>query len=286
MLKLGLGLCVLRLISSIQISNQEVVFDMMPNTFDDQYFGCEEEMEEIAPKLLEEEMGYDQFAVMWNLASYNWTNKAVNISDDFKDEYGIALILYTMEVPHPIYRQLNGNLSLAGRSRDHYMEKFHFKALHYYLTRALQVLGGNCSEMTEVYRGTQIGDVNVTELIRFGRFTSTSLVAESAANFGVEPFFNISTCFGVDIDYFSPYDEQEILIPTGEMFNKIDQVGDTYVLESTGELCSFFNCAYLGEEKSNGPICYSDSGGFLMPKIWLLLPTLIFTLNPLFISFL
>ncbi|XP_077307296.1 ecto-ADP-ribosyltransferase 5-like [Lithobates pipiens] len=247
------------LISGIRMSHQVVVFDMRPNTFDDQYIGCEDAMERKVPEILEEELKYNQFAVMWEKASQAWTRKGLSLPSNFDDKYGIAVVLYTMEYPYPIYSQLNGNVSIMGGSRDLYMKNFHFKALHFYLTRALQVLRTGCAKKSQVYRGTEIGDVDVAKEMRFGRFTSSSIKISTAERFGKNPFFNMLTCYGVDIADLSDFEEQEYLIPVAETFNMINQNKNTYELESTGKLCSYFNCAYLGGEKRSSPVCTSDA---------------------------
>ncbi|XP_068120628.1 ecto-ADP-ribosyltransferase 5-like [Hyperolius riggenbachi] len=271
MLELGTTLCLL--LSFIQMSFQKevVVLDMMPDTFDDQYIGCADKMEAVMPKILEVEMRDDQFATMWNKSSQEWNRTNFNVPKEFKDEYGIALLLYTMESPYPIYSQLNRNISIAGQSRDYYMDKFHFKALHFYLTRALQMLRSNCSTMTQVYRGTNIGPVKVTNEMRFDRFASSSLSKAKAQKFGQNPFFIISTCYGVDIDGYSPYEELEFLIPVGETFNRVSQSGTTYTLKSTRQICSFFNCTYFGCEKQSSPTCTPEKssapGGFSVNRL-------------------
>ncbi|XP_073468833.1 ecto-ADP-ribosyltransferase 5-like isoform X2 [Aquarana catesbeiana] len=242
------------------MSHQAVVLDMIPNTFDDQYIGCAKEMESVMPKILEEELKYNQqFAEMWKLASLAWYKKRIPLPSKF----GIAVVLYTMEKPYLIHKELNANVSNMGVSRDVYMKNFHFKALHFYLTRALQVLRTGCANKTQVYRGTRIGDVDVALRMRFGQFASSSTNITIAEGFGRNPFFNILTCYGVDIADLSEYEEQEYLIPVAETFNMVNQNENTYKLESTGKLCSYFNCAYLGGEKRDSPVCNSGSAGFL-----------------------
>ncbi|XP_073468834.1 ecto-ADP-ribosyltransferase 5-like [Aquarana catesbeiana] len=257
-------LCVLHLFIPIQMSHHVVVLDMMPNTFDDQYIGCAGEMERVMPKILAEELKYNQqFAEMWKTASLAWYKKGLSLTSKFNDKYGIAVVLYTMEKTHPIYRELNANVSIMGESRDLYMKNFHFKALHFYLTRALQVLRTDCAKKPQVYRGTEIGDVDVAKKMRFDRFASSSTSKTIAERFGKNPFFNILTCYGVYIANLSVHEEHEYLIPIAETFNMINQTENTYKLESTGKLCSYFNCAYLGGEKRDSPVCNSGSSGFL-----------------------
>ncbi|XP_040282569.1 ecto-ADP-ribosyltransferase 5-like isoform X2 [Bufo bufo] len=266
--------CVVLLFCSTQLCCMAI--DLQPNTFDDQYIGCEGEMEKKMQTILKEERKYGQFDEMWREATRHWGTRNLKLPDSFKHEYGVAVVLYTMETPHPIYKQLNGNVSIAGQSRDYYMKNFPFKALHFYLTRALQVLREGCAKRFTTYRGTKLGNINIAKEFRFGQFTSSSQDKSEAEKFGANPFFIISTCFGVDIDKFSEFDELEVLIPVAEKFRNIKKSKNTYTVESTGQLCSYFNCAYLGEERignfhcSSGTFLYSGSstrlflGGLIM----------------------
>ncbi|XP_063804825.1 ecto-ADP-ribosyltransferase 5-like, partial [Pseudophryne corroboree] len=222
--------------------------DMMPDAFDDQYLCCRDDMEREAPKILQQEKRHSQFAALWDTAWRYWQTEkgGLVLPEKFRDEYGTAVALYTMA--SPIYSQLNRNVSIAGRSRDYYMNNFHFKALHFYLTRALQVLGKGCAQRYQVYRGITRTS-NVHNRYRYGQFTSSSLSYNVAQRFGTATFFQMSTCFGASIADISYHkNEQEVLIPVAETFNKIKQTGNTYEVTSTGQLCSYYDCAYLGGE--------------------------------------
>ncbi|KAG8535977.1 hypothetical protein GDO81_027371, partial [Engystomops pustulosus] len=227
-----------------------VDLSMMADAFDDQYIGCARQMEREMQNILVQEKKYKEFAIMWFLAEQTWEKiKPFHVFPrDFKDEYGIAVVLYTKEGPFPIYQQLNRNVSIAGRSRDHYMRRFHFKALHFYLTRAMQLLGGgaSCDERAQVYRGSWMTYRNVSPDIRFGQFASSSLNRRTAKRFGTKTEFTIFSCFGVDIEIFSDFKEEEVLIPVTEKFHAIKKSDDSYVLRSSGQHCSHYNCAYLG----------------------------------------
>ncbi|KAG9467424.1 hypothetical protein GDO78_014979, partial [Eleutherodactylus coqui] len=225
---------------------------MVADAFDDQYIGCTRQMEREMPNILAQEKKYKEFAIMWYLAEQRWEKiKPYGLfPQDFKDEYGIAVTLYTKEGPYPIYQQLNRNMSSAGRSRDHYMKNFHFKALHFYLTRAIQVLGdgATCDQRSQVYRGSWMTYRNVSQDVRFGQFASSSLNWKIAQRFGTRTQFIIFSCFGVNIEIFSDFKEEEVLIPASEKFHAIKKSDDAYVLRSTGQHCSYYNCAYLGGE--------------------------------------
>ncbi|KAM3935937.1 ecto-ADP-ribosyltransferase 5-like isoform 1-T2 [Leptodactylus fuscus] len=242
------------------------ILDFNPSSFDDQYDGCSSQYEvDLMPKVLIWEKSFNSaFGLAWDLAAVQWkkVKTKLRLPSDFRDEFGIAIIVYTTDWPEgsPIYKELNGNVTMAGRSRGHYMKDFHYKALHFYLTRALQVLRKNSKRQTKTYkvfRGTD-KSLQVSEDVdlRFGRFTSSSRNIEVAKEYSGGLFFEITTCFGVDIHRISFFPkEQEVLIPVAETFRFVEKRGNIYVLDSTCEVCSHFNCTYLGEEKRDLPVC-------------------------------
>ncbi|KYO36955.1 ecto-ADP-ribosyltransferase 5-like [Alligator mississippiensis] len=239
-----------------------VEITMMPDAFDDQYIGCTKEMEKAAPELMEDEMNKHRLLkTVWKISKRKWeiVNKSIgwDLPRGFKEEHGRAVIAYTYS---GFNKDLNQAVRESGRSLDTYKSHFHFKAFHYYLTRALQLLRKKCNVMykTSVYRG--IGGVSCeqseSESMRFGYFASSSLEKTVAEKFrkGTGCFFTINTCFGVNISKFSHFKkEEEVLIPVQEIFRVFpgDAGDNSYVLRSTNQTCSNFNCAYLGTEKKN-----------------------------------
>ncbi|XP_040282578.1 ecto-ADP-ribosyltransferase 5-like isoform X2 [Bufo bufo] len=233
-----------------------------PNVFDDQYIGCYDELEKnIMPKVLHKEKENKQFKEAWGNAAEWWyyIKDNLELPEGFQDEYGVALLTFTKNYPegNPIGQQMNGNLTVAGASQKDYMEKFHFKALHFYLTRALQMLKPNCEESYVTYRGSQ-HSIHIQPVSRFDSFTSSSLNPEEAQMFGSKSLFQITTCFGAKLGKLSfvPLDE-EVLIPPTEKFVFVTEHNSFYMLKSTGQMCSYFNCAYLEAEKRKDPICRS-----------------------------
>ncbi|KAM4046783.1 ecto-ADP-ribosyltransferase 5-like isoform 2-T2 [Anomaloglossus baeobatrachus] len=244
------------------------LLDFSLNSFDDQYIGCSDHYEtDLMPKILTWEKSFNlAFGSAWERAAAQWkkVKSRVRLPSDFTDEFGIAIIVYTTDWPEgsPIYKELNENVTGAGRSRQHYMENFHYKALHFYLTRALQVLRKNSKRLTKtykVYRGTDISlQVSGEVDLRFGRFTSSSRNIEVAKEYSGGLFFEMTTCFGVDIHRISFFPkEQEVLIPVAEKFRLVEKSGNVYILETACEVCSHFNCTYLGGEKRDFPVCSS-----------------------------
>ncbi|XP_065279481.1 ecto-ADP-ribosyltransferase 5-like [Emys orbicularis] len=237
--------------------------NMTEDAFDDQYLGCAKEMDAEARKLLQKEMS-PPFSTVWQNATETW--KAVKMTSrlsNFKDEYGIALLAYTDKTrfsDEAFPTIFNKAVRENGTSRDHYMASFHFKAFHYYLTRALQCLREECNL---VYRGVPATFKYSEGDIRFGHFASSSMsesVAERFRNGGT--LFTIHTCFGVNIQAES-YDpgQEEVLIPVHETFHVSPKGKNHFDLQSTKKTCSHFNCAYLGGEKTETCVGNSATRG-------------------------
>ncbi|XP_078515136.1 ecto-ADP-ribosyltransferase 5-like [Lissotriton helveticus] len=264
-----------------------IMLDMVPNSFDDQYDGCADKMEEriITEGLLEKELSRNiPLRQQWNSATQEWARRKNSgtlprLPRGFKDEYGVALMAYTGS---GIYTQFNAAVREGGQSTAHYMNNFHFKSFHFYLTRAFQLLKESCkSHPNDVYRGVTVQfspPKGSDKKMRFGQFTSTSLDKKIAEEFGLDSFFAIRSCFGVHIQKYSFYpDQAEVLIPASEVFTvtKYMEQGHRFVLNSTQEACSKYKCAYLDgkKAKSSFPYCIYNSapGGdnkFLLPLLF------------------
>ncbi|XP_006507325.1 ecto-ADP-ribosyltransferase 5 isoform X5 [Mus musculus] len=122
---------------------------LVPDTFDDAYVGCSEEMEEKAGLLLKEEMArHALLRESWEAAQEAWAHRRhkLTLPPGFKAQHGVAIMVYTNS-SNTLYWELNQAVRTGGGSRELYMRHFPFKALHFYLTRALQLLrgsGGRC----------------------------------------------------------------------------------------------------------------------------------------------
>eukprot|EP00075_Anas_platyrhynchos_P031989 XP_027321242.1 ecto-ADP-ribosyltransferase 5 isoform X1 [Anas platyrhynchos] len=247
----------------------QFLMDMSHDAFDDQYEGCTEAMEAVGPALLAQEQARGKsrlFGRVWARAGERWQqvkgSLAARLPPGFKDEYGQAVIAYTDNGLHHFF---NAAMRAAGRSRAAYNASFPFKALHFYLTRALQLLRRPCEATygTPVYRGIAHTRYQLqgASPFRFGSFASSSFRREQAESFGQDTFLSIRSCFGVPIHAFSLYtEEEEVLIPGHEIFWVFPDKGShRFVLRSTNRTCSHFNCAFLGYEKS--PECRGSTAG-------------------------
>ncbi|KAM5223545.1 ecto-ADP-ribosyltransferase 5 isoform 3-T3 [Hipposideros larvatus] len=166
---------------------------LAPDTFDDAYVGCTEEMEEKAASLLKEEMArHALLRESWEAAQEAWEHKqrGLTLPPGFKSQHGIAVMVYTNS-SNTLYMELNQAVRTGGGSRESYMRHFPFKALHFYLTQALQLLqrSKGCSRGPGevVFRG--IGTLRfepkrLGDSVRLGQFASSSLDKAVAHRFG------------------------------------------------------------------------------------------------------
>ncbi|XP_053312704.1 erythroblast NAD(P)(+)--arginine ADP-ribosyltransferase-like [Spea bombifrons] len=256
------------------LSSKETALDMALSSYDDQYNGCSDIMEAEIHQLRQTEYSLNKkFAKGWDKANQTWNErkKSVKVPRGFKDEYAIALLAYTM---NDLYKTFNEAVRTAGQSRQNYLNNFNFKVLHYYLTKALQVLDSfETHKCHKVFRGTRgvWFKTEVRKPIRFGQFTSSSVKKYATSVFGNDTFFNIRTCYGVNIQKFSIYPgEGEVLIPPFEKFNVTqftEENGKNSIdLESLGKF-SVYNCEFVKEKRCNSSDCPFNSATGLQMKI-------------------
>ncbi|XP_075122553.1 ecto-ADP-ribosyltransferase 3-like [Leptodactylus fuscus] len=223
--------------------------DMSEDIFDDQYVGCTDEMEAIAPEILKEErMVRFDLDTVWNVGNKLWQQIKPflgRLPDGFKDEHAIALLIYTSP-GMPISKYLNEALATYGRDP----KSFSFHALHFYLTRALTLLQPGCDgKLKTVYQASANVQTEPPseETVRFRFITRTSPVLGMARNWS--SLFYIDTCFGVELLNFSLNPAyKEIVIPMNEVFRvtSYNTKENKITLQSTNRMCSYYNCAYLG----------------------------------------
>ncbi|XP_043829468.1 ecto-ADP-ribosyltransferase 3 isoform X2 [Dromiciops gliroides] len=253
------------LVEIFQVRGQ--MLSMSSDTFDDQYLKCAGRMEtKFVPRLLiEERNNHKLFHSVWTEAASQWDLKKARLllPPDFQDNHGIALVAFTSQAQGqtPFYQEFSSAVERAGKSRDDYIYSFQFKALHFYLTRALQLLNRGCSESYRhpVYTKslfTSSGPHGHDE-IRFAHFTAFSVKPEPIS--GSETLFTVYTCFGISTEMVSDSINRSILIPLNEVF-KLTQEGSpsNFVLRSMNKTCSHFDCAYLGALKTEN--CVDNTG--------------------------
>ncbi|XP_048049745.1 NAD(P)(+)--arginine ADP-ribosyltransferase 2-like [Megalobrama amblycephala] len=224
--------------------------DMAPNSVDDQYKGCIENMKQLVEtKLLEKEKSQSEyeFAKLWE----EGVHEAKTPEDNLSKNHSVAVYVYTHS--SPLYEFFNNDV--RSQKQEYKDKTFKWYSLHFLLTDAIQILKKTQNRCYFTYRGTDVEfDKNVlNKEVRFGSFTSSSLNKNVAQGFGTKSCFQIKTCEGADVSHYSIFlSEKEVLIPPYEKFKVIavntrkgqkDLWCDTvFTLNSTGTR-SDLNCA-------------------------------------------
>ncbi|XP_062371244.1 erythroblast NAD(P)(+)--arginine ADP-ribosyltransferase-like [Cinclus cinclus] len=238
---------------------EEKPLNMALHSFDDQYQGCGPAMEDELPALNRAEfLKNSLFAQVWASAEKMWQCQGSPVSPLSSSAQAIALMAYTMD---DLYRDFNKNVSVAGRSSQQYRDHFHFKTLHFLLTGAVQRLrdaqGKKCRW---VFRGVKKNKykAKVGDIVRFGKFASSSINSSSTNIINPTTVFKVHTCYGAYIKNFSRYPkEEEVLIPPFEKFvvTNVTDTGDNVQIDlnSTGTH-SKYNCEWQTRGNSLGSL--------------------------------
>uniref|UniRef100_A0A8B9BK66 NAD(P)(+)--arginine ADP-ribosyltransferase n=1 Tax=Anser brachyrhynchus TaxID=132585 RepID=A0A8B9BK66_9AVES len=180
--------------------------------------------------------------------------------------WAVAVLAYTAE--GDLYKQFNAAVREGGCCREHDLQSFPFKTLHFLLTEALRNLreAQDVQDCHNVYRGVKgiRFTAQLHQTVRFGQFASTSLKKEVAENFGQDTFFFVYTCYGVPIKKFSFFpDQDEVLIPPFEVFKVTSVTRDTngtFIHLRSQAACSTYNCALLKGKGSQQGVCHREMG--------------------------
>ncbi|XP_074006511.1 erythroblast NAD(P)(+)--arginine ADP-ribosyltransferase-like [Numenius arquata] len=246
---------------------KKIRLDMAPNSFDDQYQGCSHKMDKELGKLHHMELKKNSvYAKYWNIAKAEWQKKGGHVPKlpGMRAEHVVALKAYTHN--GTLYQTFNAAVREAGRSRNQYLYKFHFKTLHFLLTQALKILRNAQPMCYNVYRGNR--NIHFTakphDLVRFGQFASTSLLKQKAAQFGLDTFFSVYTCYGFPIKSFSFFpNSNEVLVPPYERFEVINimkQGKTTHIQLRAKGTYSKYNCEWVKGKRCQDQPCDFNAG--------------------------
>lgn len=229
--------------------NDVVQLDMAPDSVDDMYAGCKDQMKSKVKTeyLPNEKNANSQFRKAWEAAEKRFKKKSITLGR----EQIVALYVYSFAEGN-VYRDFN---NAVRNQKSVYITRFGYHALHFYLTDAIQTLNARKRRCYTGIRGVDKSfsqDV-LNKEIRFGSFASSTMAGYKVAKkFGDKSCFEIYTCFGADISLFSKFEmEAEVLIPPYEVFKVTEiikrseqknlQCEVVYKLSSTGTL-SNLNC--------------------------------------------
>uniref|UniRef100_A0A8B9VHA3 NAD(P)(+)--arginine ADP-ribosyltransferase n=1 Tax=Anas zonorhyncha TaxID=75864 RepID=A0A8B9VHA3_9AVES len=247
---------------------REVAMDMAQNSFDDQYQGCTYSMLEALRMVNRTEFQNPVYADSWRKAEGRWWKQWGNSNHPqvLQREYAVAVLAYTAGTG--LYRQFNAAVREGGRSRDYYLQSFHFKTLHFLLTNAVHTLryahGFRCCNVYRGVKGIRF-TAQINQSVRFGQFASATFRRNAAQQFGNDTFFFVYTCYSAIIGKLSLYaNQREVLIPPYEVFKVINvtrYTNETHIhLQSTGAN-STYNCALVNSTDSQQGGCPREMAG-------------------------
>uniref|UniRef100_A0AAZ3QJL5 NAD(P)(+)--arginine ADP-ribosyltransferase n=1 Tax=Oncorhynchus tshawytscha TaxID=74940 RepID=A0AAZ3QJL5_ONCTS len=227
--------------------NSSIPLDMVPDSVDDMYNGCTEQMYNKVQKEYLVHENKEPFKNAWK-----WAERCYNVGDKLSHNHIKAICAYTTGHPS-IHSEFN---QAVRTNRYEYTTSFQFHSLHFLLTDAIRLL----KKKTNLF----VGKVNKT--IRFGYYASSSLNKDNS-EFGDKSCFEIETCFGAYLKSFPKMGtkEEEVLIPPYEVFNVTEVLKKeddptlwcdvVNKLQSTKIAKSNLNCKIFSEQVGPHPCC-------------------------------
>ncbi|XP_062271252.1 NAD(P)(+)--arginine ADP-ribosyltransferase 2-like [Scomber scombrus] len=226
-------------------SSEPFPLNMAPDAVDDMYDGCREKMETVIDTYFKDEL-VGNFSVAWKRAE-SCSKKRHPEDEDLTKNHMQAICAYTS---NNIYEEFNNAVRTGKKT---YTSSFKFHSLHFWLTRAIQILNKK-QECRTSYRRTKVGfNGKLHSIIRFGTFASSSKLPD-LTRFGSKTCFKIKSCLGAYLKDYSSLNrkEEEVLIPPYEIFQITNIKGKgkrspmpdcekVFILESKG-IASYLNC--------------------------------------------
>lgn len=146
---------------------------MAEDSVDDMYSTCEDKMEKtVSETYFKNELNNGVFKKVWDKAKQCTERnlKAKDKEDEALTEKHLrAICVYTAGTN--FYKLFNTAVKIGKKD---YGSSFQFHSLHFWLTRAVQILNNNKNCQTTYRRTTATFSGEVNNKIRFGNFTSTS----------------------------------------------------------------------------------------------------------------
>ncbi|XP_021475059.2 NAD(P)(+)--arginine ADP-ribosyltransferase 2 [Oncorhynchus mykiss] len=209
--------------------NSSIPLDMVPDSVDDMYNGCTEQMyNKVQKEYLPNEinkvgifkqawMKAEGCATIENVKKRFQKDKSKYNPKELPHDHIKAICAYSggQSKMYPVFNQA------VRTSRTEYTTSFQFHSLHFLLTDAIRLLKLNQKSCHTTYRRTNMEFVSkVNKEIRFGFFASSSLDKGISTRFGDKSCFEIETCFGADLKSYPKLGnyEKEVLIPPYEVF--------------------------------------------------------------------
>ncbi|XP_065810578.1 ecto-ADP-ribosyltransferase 4-like [Labrus bergylta] len=225
--------------------------DMATESIDDMFDGCRSEAASMIDLFGVFEWRFNRnFSYAWAVAERNAKKPAHR---QLKDDHAVALHMYT-QVKF-IQQEFNKAVQTGKHEYNTYGFRFHY--LYFYLTDAVKVLRQNSTSCRTTYHRTKTHfNHNVINTnMRFGAFTWASLSKQTFPFNGNVSCFEINSCFGADITYYSASEQMgQVLIPPYEVFQITNVRTDdpwctvVYKLQSTKTQRNDLNCKLSDRE--------------------------------------
>ncbi|KAF4805506.1 erythroblast NAD(P)(+)--arginine ADP-ribosyltransferase-like protein [Turdus rufiventris] len=233
--------------------------DMALNSFDDQYQGCGPAMEAALPALNRSEMQKNPlFAKAWSQAMGMWLRVGSRVSPLSSSDLDIVILTY--ESPY-LNEYFNRKVSVVGRSPQAYRDNFHFKTLHFLLSKIVAMLratqkGQKCQCVIHADLKYKFY-ANPGGIVRLGQFAVLYGCIDDIHGVEAGTVLQVQTCHSVNIKAFFRNPSTDVmLIPPYEKFkvtNVIDYGEKVEIhLDSIGTY-SKYNCEWLKGGDSLGP---------------------------------
>lgn len=218
--------------------------DMATDSIDDMYDGCRRETASVIDLFGVFEWHFNRnFSFAWASAERN-AKKPVH--ENLQEDHATVMYMYTSF--KNIQQDFNKAVKTGKDKYSTYGFKFHY--FYFYLTDAIQALRHNQTSCRTTYHRTRtLFDVTINTSMRFGAFTWVASGKQSFDFNGNVSCFEIQTCFGADITYYSATKQiGQVLIPPYEVFQITDVLTNepwckvVYKLQSTKMPMTDLNC--------------------------------------------
>lgn len=188
---------------------------MATDSIDDMFNGCRANVASIIDLIgVLEWIFNEKFSSAWSAAEKK-AKRPVHLY--LKEDHAVVVYIYT-QMQH--MRQDFDEAVKTGKGKYNTSDfKFHY--FYFYLTDTIKILHPSQRSCKTTYHRTwkTFNQTNINTNMRFGAFTWASTSKESLKFNGNVSCFEIYTCFGADITYYSYIKERgQVMIPPYEVF--------------------------------------------------------------------
>ncbi|XP_005454808.1 ecto-ADP-ribosyltransferase 4-like [Oreochromis niloticus] len=233
-------------------STQNLTFYHSDATFDD----CRFEVTVLNDNSMMQkwESCFKNFSEAWrNAKQHNRKPQHKHLEKD----HSASLYMYTKSILQPV----NLNFKSANRTGKP-KETFESRSLYSFLTEGIQILKHNQVTCVRThFKAETLLHLNISnKQVRFSTFMLGSDEWNFARNISC---FEVHTCFGADITYYSALKQNnQVLIPPYEIFKVTDIQTETKECRISYRLTSNMNCVYSKESNMLHPISTLAVDGF------------------------